>query len=72
MPVSGHLARRSAEFVATFQDKPQMKLDISPWLIFLVLGVIFIFGLAAFAVSLFLLLVLFLLYDSISCLNIHH
>lgn len=52
MPVSGHLVRRSAEFIANFQDGPAMKLEVSPWLIFLVLGVILTFGVAAFAVSL--------------------
>ncbi|KAJ5976388.1 hypothetical protein N7481_010095 [Penicillium waksmanii] len=51
MPVSGHLVRRSAEFVATFKDGPAMKVEFSPWLIFLVLTLGLIMGLAVMAVE---------------------
>lgn len=51
MPVSGHLVRRSAELVASFKDGPAMKVEFAPWLIFLVLGLGLILGLALMTVS---------------------
>ncbi|KAJ5391102.1 hypothetical protein N7509_006592 [Penicillium cosmopolitanum] len=51
MPVSGHFVRRSAEFVATFKDGPAMKVEFSPWLIFLVLTLGLIMGLALMSVE---------------------
>lgn len=56
MPVSGHLIRRSAEFVASFKDGPAMKVEFSPWLILLLVTLGLIITLAATAVSLLFLL----------------
>ncbi|KAJ5083049.1 hypothetical protein N7532_012092 [Penicillium argentinense] len=51
MGVSGHLVRRSAEFVANFQDKPAMKVEFAPWLICLLVALFLVFGLVLLAID---------------------